>query len=726
MPNVEALFAEALRRHHARQFAEAEHLCRQVLAVAPRHADSLNLLGVIAHQVGRTDVAVELISKAIGCNGATAAYRSNLGIMLKGLGRVEAAVAAHKTAIRIEPDYAEAYSNLGNALKGLGQVSDAVAAYQAAIRIKPDYAEAHSNLGNALRELGRIGHAADACSAAVRAKPDFAEAYSNLGNALKALGRLDEAVAAYNSAIRIKPELAEAHSNLGVALYDLGHLDEAAAAYRAALRIRPDYAEAYYNLGNALYDWARLIDAVAAHTTALRLKPDYAEAYCNRGNALKDLGRLDEAVASYTAAIGIKPDYADAHSNLLLCVHYLPGFRGRNILEIARRFADQVGTKFVPVLRCSPDPDRRLRIGYVSGDFGRHPVGYFLSRVLANHDRVAVEIFCYSTSARADDMTTQLQSMADHWRSLVGWSDQAAADLVAGDGIDILVDLSGHTALNRLPMFARKPAPIQVSWLGYFGTTGLTAMDYVLADRFVAPEDAARDFTESIWHLPDSYLCFCPPDFECVVLPPPMTKGEPIVFGSFNNHAKLSSPTVALWSRILKRVAGSRLLLKTKALANAKECQQLLDQFARNGIEKERLCLEGASPRAELLSTYNRVDVALDPTPYGGGTTTAEALWMGVPVVTLRGATWVGRVGESILSTVGLSELVATSPDHYVEIAVGLASDESRLKALRSRLRHQLEASAFCDGTRFTRNLEQAYRSMWRKWCANHADRGRP
>ncbi|MGQ9372206.1 O-linked N-acetylglucosamine transferase, SPINDLY family protein, partial [Azospirillum sp. A39] len=285
-----------------------------------------------------------------------------------------------------------------------------------------------------------------------------------------------------------------------------------------------------------------------------------------------------------------------------------------------------------------------------------HPVGYFIEAVLAHHDPAAVEVFCYSTLDKSDDVTARLRAHAGHWRSLVGLSDDAAAALIRADAIDLLVDLSGHTAGNRLLVFARKPAPVQVSWLGYFGTTGLSAMDYVLADRHVAPEADDGAFTERVWRLPGSYLCFTPPDLDVAVTPRPP---RPVTFGNFNNNPKTSPATIALWARVLARVPQSRLLLKTRALGDAAVRRHLTERFAAHGVAAPRLILEGGVPRAELLAAYNRVDVALDPTPYGGGTTTAEALWMGVPVVSLRGGTWVGRVSESILTTVGVGELVA-------------------------------------------------------------------
>jgi predicted O-linked N-acetylglucosamine transferase (SPINDLY family) len=753
--NIQRLFDKALRCHRASQLSEAERLYRQVLVADPRHADAWHLLGMIAQQAGRSDVAVELINKAIGINGTIAAWHSNLGNALYGIGRFDDAIAAYRTANHISPDFAGAWSNLGNALKTVGKFDDALAAYGTAIRLMPEFADAHSNLGTVLKDLGRLDEAVSAYRTAIRIRPNSADAHSNLGNALNdlggydeavaacdiairirpnhadahankanalnILGRFDEAIAACETAIRIRPEFAEAHSNLGIALMELGRLDDAITAFSAAIRIRPHYAEAHSNLGNALKYLGRFDDAVAAYGAAIRIRPDYAKAHINLGTVLRDLGRLDEGIGAYETAIHIKPDSAEAQSNLLMALHYQPGIGPNAILRTARRFAEQIEETGEPTFSHTPDPARRLRIGYVSADFHRHPVGYFLTPVLAHHDKAAVEVFCYSNDVHVDDLTARLRGGADRWRNLVGLTDQAAAALIIADGIDILVDLAGHTAGNRLRMFARKPAPVQVSWLGYFGTTGLTAMDYILADRFVAPEYAAADFTETIWRLPSSWLCFSPPDLECPILPPPVNRSGSITFGNFNNNAKTSAPAIAMWCRVLHRVPGSRLMLKTASLADATVRQRLFDQFAANGIAAERLCLETASPRDEYLATYNRVDIALDPMPFGGGTTTAEALWMGVPVVTLRGETWVGRMGESILSTIGLAQLVAANSDDYVETAVRLASDIPRLGAMRSELRSRIEASAFCDGARFTRNLEQAFRGMWHRWCANAA-----
>jgi len=754
-PAGEALNA-ALQHHQSGRLEEAATLYGKILEADPRHADANHLLGVIAFQLGRNEVAVDLIGMAIAANRSNPAFHSNLGNALNGMGRQDDALAAYDRALRLRPDYADAHYNRGNVLRDMGRLDDALAACDTALRLRPDYADAYYSRGNVLRDMGRLDDALTAYDGALRLRPDYAEAYNNRGNALLGMGRLDDALAAYDGALRLRPDyadahynrgnvlqdmarlgdalaaydtalslrpdLAETHNNRGNTLREMGRLDDALAAYDGALRLRPDYADAHNNRGNALLGMGRLDDALAAYDTALSLRPDFADAHYNRGNALRDMARLDDALAAYDTALSLRPGYADAHSNKLLALHY-GAFDARGAIAAqARAFGASVNRAGAPqAFANAPIPDRRLRIGYVSGDLRRHPVGYFLQSILHNHASDAVEVFCYSNNLKDDDLTASFQSDADHWRRLRGLNDEAAATLIRADAIDILVDMSGHTALNRLPLFARRPAPVQVSWLGYFGTTGLTAMDYVLADRFVVPPGEEDAFTEQVWRMPGSYLCFMPPDMDVPVRPRDVQ--GPITFGSFNNLAKLSSHTVSLWARVVQSVPQSRLLLKTSQLADAAVCQAVRERFAGHGIEPDRLVLEGPSPRADLLASYNRVDIALDPYPYGGGTTTAEALWMGAPVVTLRGGTWTGRVSESILSTVGLSDLVAGSQEAYVDLAAKLAADQDRRTALHATLRSRLAGSPFCDGAGFTRHLEEACRGMWKRWCKDEAAR---
>ena len=754
-PAGEALNA-ALHHHQSGRLEQAATLYSKILEADPRHADANHLLGVIAFQLGRNEVAADLIGMAIAANRSNPAFHSNLGNALNGMGRQDDALAAYDTALRLRPDYADAHYNRGNVLRDMGRLGDALAACDKALRLRPDYADAYYSRGNVLRDMGRLDDALTAYDGALRLRPDYAEAYNNRGNALLGMGRLDDALAAYDVALRLRPDyadahynrgnvlqdmarlddalaaydtalqlrpdLAETHNNRGNTLREMGHLDDALAAYDTALSLRPDYADAHNNRGNALLGMGRLGDALAAYDGALRLRADFADAHYNRGNALRDLARLDDALAAYDTALSLRPGYADAHSNKLLALHY-GAFDARGAIAAqARAFGAGVNRAGAPqAFANTPIPDRRLRIGYVSGDLRRHPVGYFLQSILRNHASDAVEVFCYSNNLKDDDLTASFQSEADHWRRLRGLTDEAAAGLIRADAIDILVDMSGHTALNRLPLFARRPAPVQVSWLGYFGTTGLTAMDYVLADRFVVPPGEEDAFTEQVWRMPGSYLCFMPPDMDVPVRSRDVQ--GPVTFGSFNNLAKLSPHTVSLWARVVQSVPRSRLLLKTSQLADAAVCQAVRERFAGHGIEADRLVLEGPSPRADLLASYNRVDIALDPYPYGGGTTTAEALWMGAPVVTLRGGTWTGRVSESILSTVGLSDLVAGSQEAYVDLAAKLAADQDRRAALHATLRSRLEESPFCDGAGFTRQLEDACRGMWKQWCKAEAPR---
>ena len=757
VPNLQQTFGEALRHHQAGRLQEAENIYRQILTADSRNTDALHLLGVVAHQVGRNDVAVELFGKAIAINGSNPAYHANLGVARIELGHFDEAVAACRAAIRLRPDQAEVHSNLGNALKELGRLDDAVAAYSDAIRLKPDDSVAHANLGAALMDQGRLAAAAAACRTAIRLKPDNAEAYSNLGVTLRGLRHLDGATAAYGMAICLKPDYAAAHSNLGAVLKDLGYLDEAVAACRAAIRLKPNYAEAHANLGAALKDLGQLDGAVAACRTAIRLKPDYTEAHANLGAALKDLGRLDDAVAACRTAIGLKPDYAEAHSNLgaalndlgyldaaiaashiairlkpdyadaysnlLMCLHYQADVGERAILDIAREFSRAVETgRTKPQFANQADPERRLRIGYVSGDFGRHPVGYFLSQILSSHDRTAVDIFCYANSHHVDDMTSQLQGTADHWRSLVGVSDQVAAALVAADDIDILVDLSGHTARNRLPMFALKPAPVQVSWLGFWGTTGLSAMDYILSDDATIRPGEEDCYSERVLRLPVCRFCYGPPDDA----PPParelpLRRQGYVTFGSFNNLTKVGPEVIRLWAKVLLAVPASRLVLKWSSLAGEGMRRRLTEAFADEGIGKERLDLRDASPHSRMLLEYGDIDVALDPFPFSGGLTSCEALWMGVPVITLPGARAPSRQTFGFLQALGVTEWAAASPDDYIRIAVSLVADSDRLSRLRQDLRLRMASSSLCDGPAFTGRLETVYRQMWRQWCQDQS-----
>jgi predicted O-linked N-acetylglucosamine transferase (SPINDLY family) len=576
--------------------------------------------------------------------------------------------------------------------------------------------------GMSHHRAGRLAEAERIYCEILTRQPDHPEALHLLGVLTAQFGKSDAGMELIRRAIRLKPDDAEAHNNLGVVLRNRGQFADAIAAYRQAIRLKPDFAEAHNNLGIALVDVGQLDEAMAAARQAIGLKPDYAKAYNNLGNALRDAGQLDEAMTSYRRAIHFKPGLAEAHSNLLFTLHYHPGYDGRMIHEELARWSQQHAEplkKLIQPHANNRDAERRLRIGYVSADFGEHPVGRFLLPMLEQHDHRQFEVFCYSNVARPGAITERLRTRAHHWRDIVNLNDEQAAALIGEDGIDILVDLAGHTPGNRLLVFARKPAPVQVSYLGYPGSTGLNTIDYRLTDRFADPPDLTDPFhTEALYRLPQTNWCFAEPEDAPPVEPPPASRRDHVTFGSFNNFAKITEAMLQVWGRILHEVPGSRLLLKAAAFGAASVCQRFGRNSAAQGIDASRLNLRGPErDHAAHLALYGEMDIALDTYPYHGTTTTCDALWMGVPVITLAGQTHVSRVGVSLLSNVGLPELVATTPDQYVQIAVDLARDRGRMDTLRRGMRARMLASPLMDAPRFARDVEGAYRQMWRNWC---------
>jgi predicted O-linked N-acetylglucosamine transferase (SPINDLY family) len=715
-----ALFAEGVKSYRAGRLAEARNWCQRALAAQPDHADALHLLGVIAYQTGRHDVAVALIGQAIAWNGREPTYFSDLGVALKSQGRFDEAVAAYRRAIGLKPDYAEAFSNLGNALTSLGKVDEAIAAYRQAIAFNPDNASAHFNLGIALTSQRKLGDAIAAYRRAIASEPDFAEAHSNLGNALTDQGKLDGAIAAYRRAIGFRPDYAEAHSNLGAALQNQGKLDDAIAAYRLAIAIKPHYANAHFNLGNALTSQCKFSEAIAAYRRAIGVRPDYAEAHSNLGTALQNQGELDGAIAAFRRAIGFGPDYVDAHSNLLLCLNYHDRVAAEDVFAAHREWGAQMD-------RRAPRPSahangreagRRLRIGYVSPDFRDHSVAYFFEPLLKGHDRQAVEVFCYAEVMRPDKVTARLRGLADCWRETVGLSDDELAERIRADRIDILVDLAGHTANNRLGVFAHKPAPVQATWLGYPNTTGQDAIDYRMVDAVTDPPGKADALaSETLVRLEGGFLCYAGSPDAPEPAAPPCLKCGAVTFGSANNAAKASPATLDAWARLLAELPDARLLLKGNQFGDAAVRASFLARLNERRVASDRVELLAWLPDVMAhLAVYSRIDIALDPFPYNGATTTCEALWMGVPVVTLRGDRHAGRVGASLLGQIGLTDLIANTVDDYVEIAVALAGDRERLTDLRRSLRPRMAASPLCDGPAFARKIESAFAEMWRGW----------
>ena len=749
---IQQTMQSALGHHQAGRLAEAESLYRQVLALSPHHAEALHSLGVLASQVGRTELAIELIGRAIAVNPAVALYHNNrgeiyrrsgqwdraiadcrraielqpdaadpynsLGNVLWEQGRLDEAVAAYRRAIELDPDHADAHSNLGVVLKDQGRIDDALNAFRRAIELQPDMAAPHNGLGNALKDQGRLAEAIAAFHRAIELRPQYAEPYNNLGNALKVQGRLEEAIAAFHRAIELKPRFAMAYSNLGNALMDQGRRERAIAAFERAIELNPGLAGAHCNLGNALDEQGLLEESIAAYRRAIALQPDLAEAHKNLGRALACQGRIDEALACCRKAVELEPDFPEAASNLLFALHLHPDSDARAILAEHRAWARRFAEPLAASTRPHPNdraPERSLRIGFVSPDFRDHPLARLLLPLFAHHDRRQAEFICYSNVRAADATTRRFQALAADWHETVNLGDAELAERIRGDGIDILVDLALHTAGNRLLVFARKPAPVQVTMLGMPGTTGLDTIDYRITDPYFDPPGSRdADYSEQSLRLPHTFWCYHPPEDSPPVAPLPAWKKGFITFGCLNQLAKVSPRVLKFWVKILQSLPGSQLVLHAPAGAHRDSVRAL---FADAGIAADRLGFDARVPLRDYLVRHHEIDLCLDPFPYSGGVTTMDALWMGVPVITLAGRTAVGRSGVSILSNVGLTDLIAETPEQYVACAVALAGDLDRLSELRGGLRQRMEASPLVDGKQYALDVEAAFRRIWRSWC---------
>jgi predicted O-linked N-acetylglucosamine transferase (SPINDLY family) len=551
---------------------------------------------------------------------------------------------------------------------------------------------------------------------AVVLEPKDSQAHYNLGRIYQHLNRLADAEVSYRQAVALKPEYTKAHNNLGMVFLDLGLPEKAEASFRQAIKYRSHYVEAYYNLGNTLSELGRLDEAEASYRQAIKYRSDYVEAYYNLGNTLAELGRLEEAINSFNKAIAIKPDYADAYSNKFMHLQYSSDYSRKLLFRYHLEFEEQFGGLGVrtflspPSMKLAREP---LRVGYVSGDFKVHSVAYFFLSLLEQHDPNLIETFCYYNNTVKDKMTERLIAASDHWHFVHQLSNQDLVDVIKRDRIDILVDLSGHTGKNRLLVFAQKPAPIQITWLGYPDTTGLSAIDYRFTDSIADPVGVADSLhSEKLVRLPRGFLCYQGDTTALESKTLPKKKQGYITFGSFNNLLKVTPQVIKVWSKILHQVPDSKLLLKYNQIAYSAE--RYLKLFAQEGITGDRLKFYGKLPNFKHhLELYNSIDLCLDPFPYNGATTTCESLWMGVPVVTLSGDRHVSRVGASILTCVGLTDFIAKDIDDYIKIAVAKSANENDLESTKKGLREKMQSSQLCDAKLFASEVEHAYRDMW-------------
>ncbi len=741
----------AVQHHSAGRFPEAEQIYRQVLQIEPEQPIALHLLGVLALQVGNNEAACDLIAKAIAIKPDYAEAHNNFGLALQGLARVEEAAASYQRALDLKPDYPEAHCNLGNALLGLGKAEAAAACYQKALAIKPDYLKAHNNLGLALRDLGRLNEAARCFDAAIAMNPDYAEAHSNLGNIFKEQGKLDRAVASFHVAIAVNPSYAEAHNNLGLALFAAGQHEAATDSYRTALSLQPDYAEAHNNLGLALHSCGKLEEARTSIKAAIALNPADAAAHNNLGNVCKDLGLLADAIAAYREALGVEPTYPFAAVNLLHQLRHACQWPEVEALQgtidalslspfdsvtsnddgaenlIVAKAASQAIAKTMSGLSVdfkfpkSPPTKPRITLGYLSGDFHNHATAHLMQSLFKLHDRDDFNVLTFSHGQNDDSpYRAKIISDSDRFFDLRDVGHVQAAQEIYRAGVDILIDLKGHTQHNRLEICALRPAPLIVSYLGFPGSSGADFIDYMITDHTVTPSDQEPHFSEQLVYLPNSYqvndgaqeiseVAFARSDF---ALPE-----EAFVFCSFNSTFKIEPVMFDVWMTLLAQTPGSVLwLYRSNDLAKA----NLKREAQARGIDAARLIFTGKLPKDQHLARYRLADLALDTRICGGHTTTSDALWAGLPVLSAIGSHFAARVSASLLVALGMPELICKNLAEYRALALNLAHNPDTLGELKAKLALNRRSEALFDTARFTKNLENAYRTMWQIYLSGN------
>lgn len=704
---------------------DAEESYRRALALSPRDAVIHNNLANVVGALGRPAEAVALYKSAIEFDPAYADAKANLGTALRDSGDVDAALSGLAAAVTQHPGHPGLLNAYGNALRHAQRTAEAIEILHQAVAVLPGYAEAHNNLGLAYAINSNLIKAYVHLKRAAELKPEAAIISNNLGALLLRMFKFPEAVAALSNAVARNPEYDEALINLGIAHYMRGEGPEATAAYRRVLARHPDNGFARYSLGVALLEDQQLSEAEAEIRRALELDPTNALALNTLGVLRLEQHFVTEARIAMRDAAAVNTRSAPIfYSNYAFSSLYEPDLSNAEILaihkEYGRRFSSALADPSKPHAN-TREPDRRLRIAYLSPDFRAHSVSYFFEALLENHDRTNFEIYLYSDTSRADVITDKMRAGADLWIESAGLTPDTFAQRLRDDGIDVLVNLGGHTSGNRLPVCALKAAPVQIEYLGYPDTSGVPAMDYRITDGRADPVGEAEQWcTEEIVRLPDCFHCYRPPRSAPPPAPAPYLKNGYVTFASFNVLPKVTAPAIAAWASILNEVPNSRFFIKCKQMRDERVQARVKAEFARHGIDPARI--ETAAFVASIqehLNKYAGVDLALDTFPYNGTTTTCESLYMGVPVLTIAGDNHRGRVGLSLLTVVGLEkEFVATSLDDYVARAVAFGKNPARLAEVRSGLRAAMERSPLRDEAGFTRTLEGAYRTLWQRWCA--------
>ncbi len=673
---------DALQLHQQGRLPEAADGYRGILRAAPGNVDALNLLGVACCQMGEHKEGIRLFKKCI----------------------------------KVKPDFAQAHGHLGDALIETKSFKEAIASLRRAVALASDWAEAHSNLGYALHESGQFEKAVGCYLQALALKPDLVGAHNHLGNAYLKLERKDDAERSFRRALEISADFVPARNNLGLLLVSEEQYDEAEACFRKVIDLDPAYASAYLDLARLVARKGMVLETEGYCTKALALVPFYVESHKTLADALAVQGRYAEAEEHLTEALRINPNNFESYCALRFFYCFLDRGASEKAIEVGRQcsrmFAKQASRGLFKAWTANPKPER-LRVGLVSGDLRNHPVGYFLESTLANIDTTRIELIAYPTVPFETDLTRRISPFFSRWEPIAGMSDFDASRLIHADGVHVLLDLSGYTANTRLPVFAWQPAPVQTTWLGYFATTGIEQMDYLLADPVSVPNQHRDQFTEEVWYLPETRLCFTAPTNDVAIMPLPAADKGYVTFGCFQNPSKINDDVLRLWAQILASVPNARLRIQAKQFADLGFVEHFRGRCRTRGLDVSRLLLVGHLPREEYFAAHGEVDIILDTFPYPGGTTTCEALWMGVPTLTLAGNTMIARQGASLLSAAGLNDWIASGEAEYVDKAIAFAADLTGLAELRSGLRQKVLASPLFDAARFARHLEDALWGMW-------------
>jgi predicted O-linked N-acetylglucosamine transferase (SPINDLY family) len=720
MPTIPGALKTALEHQEAGRLPEAEALYRQILQVQPQHADAAFSLGVVYQQRGQLIEATLQYQRALALRPAFAEAQNNLGTAFAAQGMPVEAVAHYRQALALKPDYAEAHYNLGNALKEEGQLDAAAAAYRQALALKPGFAEAHTNLGVVRQQQGQLPEAIAHYQRALKLNPAMAGVYFNLGLAYQTEGKLDEAVAAYQQSATLRPDHAETHNNLGNALSSQGKVEEAVDHFRKTLLLRPTFAGAHYNLGLAYQKQDKHQEAAAAYRQALTFKPDYWEAenqLMHQSQQLCAWSHLEEMFARQRDVIQTNPSARINPFNLLaIPISAAEQLRcARN--WVANYLAPLAGLRERLGFTFSRTSRGRLRIGYLSADFHGHATNYVIAELFELHDRARLEVVAYSYGPDDDNAARQrIVRACDRFVDLRSACFEEAARRIHADGIDILVDLTGYTGSARTQVLALRPAPIQVNYLGYLGTMGAGFIDYIITDRFATPPDQSPYFTEQFVYLPDSFL---PSDRKRRIASRTPARGEyglpedGFVFCCFNNTYKITPAVFEVWMRLLQALPDSVLWLLE---ANPWAAANLRREAAARGASPARLVFAPRVAMGEYLARYRLASLFLDTLPYNAGATASDALWAGLPLLTCAGETFASRVAGSLLTAIGLPELITDSLAEYETRALRLAQHPEELAALRERLAANRDTAPLFDTPRITRHLETAYQMMWERY----------